>query len=312
LLSHENYRQYNVPIAKKLGGIEYAILLNDMLDQYKHLMSKNMLVSHVDYGDGLMYYTQAQAYERCGISRKWFESGLKLFMKLGFLSTIVKFGAPPKRYFKLDVLAIYDWKTSNKDYIMSQGANRNVPKDKSKCPKGHTNDIYNDSYEDSKDRYPPSPPKNSTLSPSLKKEKIAFFDPLTYKLKNDQPLKQITARSLAKKMKDPVQEAIIRANVNWYEEQIESGVIPRTSHEQFLQFAISKDMASQANTCWKNDAYARFFKDENKLRGLKILKTVVQLDKMDGSKPESISKNLPEKTFCSALDNYHQIMKNKE
>jgi len=310
-VSEENFRKYNVQIAKKLGGIEYAILLNDLVDQFRHLEKNKMLVSHIKYGDGLMYYTQTQAFDRCAISRSSFEKGLEILVDLGIIDTIVKFGVPMKRYFRINMIAIYDWLVSNKDYRMLKSTNCNVEINKLKCGNQHRNDKYNESKEEIYNRSPYSPPPESKKSSSFKEKEIASFDPVTYRLRNGQPLKQVTAMSLRKKMRDPKFSFIILSNIAWYEKQIDSGVKPKKSHEAFLQFAITNDMASKDELSWRNEMYAKIVKEEYKLSGMKILKTVVQMDKKDGSKPESISLNLPEETFSNIIQQFALNQGNK-
>lgn len=313
LLTHKGYRQYNVAVAKRLGGIEYAILLCDLIDQLAYLEETKQLVSHVKYGDGLMYYKINQAYDRCGISKDSFESGIKLLSSLGFIKDIVKFGVPPTRYFRLDLEAIYQWLFSKNVSKLRNSAIQTEEFRNSNCGNPQTYDNYNESNTKPINRSssisPPSP-RNKSLS--LKEDKIAFFDPFKYKLKNNQPLTEVMSKTLAKKMKDPLEAAKIQAAVQWYENQVDSGNPVKKTHESWLQYAITNDMGSKNNRIWKNQMYAKLMKEEHKLHGLNIMKTVVQLDKKDGNRPESIGFNLPEETFENALDNYIKLMKIKD
>lgn len=305
-ISHENYRKYNVPLAKALNGIERAVLLNDLMDQYFYLLDNNKLVSHVDHGDDLMFYTIQQAYDRCGINKDSFDSALKMFISLGFISKICKFGIPCKKYIKLDLTRIYDWIFSSNLYSLRKPANSLPEIREQSSGNPQRNDNYNESNNESKYR--------STKSPSQKNKEIVkevdSFDPLTYVLRDGQPLKRITAGSYRNKMKDPNLRAKILSNVRWYENQIDSGVAPKKSHEAFLQFAITNDMASKGNSLANNDLYARMMKEEHKLDGMKIMKTVVQLYHKGGTLWESINKNLPEETFGKIIDEY--VKKHKE
>src|SRR6185503_20609238 len=104
---------------------------------------------------------------------------------------------------------------------------------------------------------------------------------------------------------------IILTNIQWYEDQVKKGAKIK-KHEAYLQSAISKNRAAKDNKIASNLIYARFLKEDRNLHGINILKTVVQLDKKDGSKPESISLNLPDETFSSILDRYVKTMENKE
>ena len=122
-VSHEKYRTYNIEIAKKLGDISYAVVLNDMMDQEKYLRKEKKLASHQKYGDDLMYYTSDQAWERCGIKKDYFDAAIRRFESLGFLQKF-KFGIPCKSYYRINRLAIAEWIFSN--IIYSCGNSHNL------------------------------------------------------------------------------------------------------------------------------------------------------------------------------------------
>ena len=313
ILTHKGYRQYNIAVAKRLGGIEYAVLLCDLIDQLAYLEENNMLVSHVKYGDGLMYYKISQAYDRCAISKDSFETGIKILSSLGFIKDIVKFGIPPVRYFRLDLNVIFEWLFSKNVSKLRKPAIYNEEIRNTNFGNPQTYDNYNESNTNPNNRSPsisPPPPPNKSFS--LKEDKISFFDPFKYKLKNGQPVGDIMAKTLAKKMKDPLERSKIIAAVEWYHQQVDAGNPVKKTHESWLQYAITNDMGSKGNRLWKNEMYAKLMKEEHKLHGLEIKKTVVWMDKKDGNRPESIGLNLPEETFANALDNYIKIMKLKD
>jgi hypothetical protein len=310
-LRSKNYRQYNIPIAKSLGKIEYAVLLTDMIDQYFHFEDENTLVSHPKYGDGLMFYTIDKAYERCAMNRDSFDSGIKLFIKLGFIKDYVLFGMPPKRYFRLDFEAIYEWVIQNNSTNLRNSSKQFAETRKLICGNPQTYESNNESKKETNIRLQADGKESQKSSSSLKRQEIVSFDPFTYQLADGKTLSPIMAKTLAKQMKDPKLLSLILANVSWYESQIQKGNTPR-KHEAYLQSAITKNYAAKDNGSASNLLYARFLKEDLNLDGMKIMKTVVQLDKKDGSKPESISLNLPEQTFASILDNYIKNIQNKE
>lgn len=158
----------------------------------------------------------------------------------------------------------------------------------------------NDFNKELKYRYSKSP---SQKNKEIVKE-IDSFDPFTYVLRNGQTLKKITAGSYRKKMKDPYLREKILSNIRWYENQIDSGVIPKKSHEAFLQFAITNDMASKGNSSSNNEIFAKIMQQEHNLDRMKIMKTVVQLYRRDGVLWESVNKNLPEETFGKIIEEY--------
>ena len=126
-VSAEKFRTYNVDIAKKLGDVSYAVLLNDFLDQEKFLRKEKKLTSHEKYGDDLMYYTSDQAWERCGIKKDYFDAAIRKFESLGFIKKC-KFGIPCKSYFSVNRLAIAEWIFSK--IVSSCGNSHNLPEEK--------------------------------------------------------------------------------------------------------------------------------------------------------------------------------------
>lgn len=153
--------------------------------------------------------------------------------------------------------------------------------------------------------------KNGTgmLPPSDMRQSTAFFDPFTYRLRNGEKLDIRTARSFAKYKGKELEKLV--ANVAWYEKQIDDGKQPKTTHEKFLQWAIKTNMAKSETDAWQNSLNARFMQAEHNLKGMKVMKTVVQLDKKDGNRPDSVSLNLPTHTFDNILQNYLKLMQSK-
>ncbi len=107
-LSNDKYRLYNVDMAKRLGGVEYAVILNDMLDQFKYLKSQDQLLNHEKHGNDLMYYTKDQCYDRCAINKDRFETAIKKFVELDFIR-VFRFGLPCKNYYSFNHLKIAQW-----------------------------------------------------------------------------------------------------------------------------------------------------------------------------------------------------------
>jgi len=270
-LQSKNYRQYNIPIAKALGKIEYAVLLTDMIDQFFHFDVEESLISHPKYGDGLMYYTIDKAYIRCAMNKDSYDSGIKLFIKLGFIKDYVLFGWPPRRYFRLDFEAIYDWTIQINFTELRNSSKQFAETRKSICGNPQTYESNNESKKETNIRLSPHPPAPSKDSSSSKRQEIVFFDPFTYQLADGKTLSPIMAKTLSKQMKDPKLLPIILANVSWYESQIQKGNTPR-KHEAYLQSAITKNYAAKENGSASNLLYARFVKEDMNLDGMKIMK----------------------------------------
>ena len=137
-----SYRTYNIQIAKALGGVEYAVVLHDMLDQYFYLSEREKLISHPDHGKNLMFYTDTVCWDRCAIGKKTLMTATRKLAELGILQ-IFSFGLPKKNYYRFSFNNLQNWINSN---ISSSGAIRNhwqFPKEPLEAPKGTAYDPNN-------------------------------------------------------------------------------------------------------------------------------------------------------------------------
>lgn len=139
-------------------------------------------------------------------------------------------------------------------------------------------------------------------------DSIVSFDPQTYRLPDGSPLSLQMRRGLAKYSEEDLYK--LRSNVAYFEDQVRKGRKPHTTYERMLQDCIKNNYAGKQNNVQQNNLYARFMKEEYKLRGLTILKTVVQLKSSENEPPQSISLSLPAQTFSSILDKF--IENNKD
>ena len=146
------------------------------------------------------------------------------------------------------------------------------------------------------------PRVRENLSLSSKGQLTAFFNPRSYRLRNGEPLSLRTQNAFCKYSEDERKRLL--ANVQYYEEYVDSGGLIKTKHEQFLQVCINKDLAMKRENSEKNDLLARVMKEEFKMNEMSILKTTILIKKSDCEEPLSISKELPNQTFTSILDNY--------
>lgn len=299
ILGEKNKRTYNVEMAKRLGGVDYAVILSDLIDSYLYFYQNNKLISHIEHGDGFMYYTIAGAYERCGVNRWAFEKSIKMFTDLGFLSTIVKFGNLGRKHFKLDVSRICDWFFASENLEMQKPTTGDVGTYNSSCRNLHQTNLKNESNKTSKKR-----PFSSDTQEKKSASSKSSFNPKTYVLRNGEKLSHIMQCTLMKQMKDPEQRRRILSNVAWYENEIDRGIIPQKGHERMLQWALSENISGKENCKDANLKYAKIMKEEYKLQGLDIKKTVVILNKFNCAKPESIPLNLNELTFRNIIDSY--------
>jgi hypothetical protein len=140
------------------------------------------------------------------------------------------------------------------------------------------------------------------LSPSSKRQITAFFNPRSYKLRDGQPLSIRMQNSICKYSENERKRAL--ANVQYYEEYVDSGQTIKTEHERFLQYCIRDDLAMKKENCGRNDLLARVMKEEYRMNEMEILAKSIRIKKSDHEEPISISKELPHQTFTNILDNY--------
>jgi hypothetical protein len=137
---------------------------------------------------------------------------------------------------------------------------------------------------------------------SSKGKITALFNPMTYRLRNGEHLSYRMQKALNKY--SPRESERLLPNVQYYEQWVDDGKPIKRSHEAFLQYCISEDMASKKENARKNDLYAKYIKSEYEAHGIEILQTVVTLKKSSREEPYPISKELPPSTFENILDAY--------
>lgn len=176
-------------------------------------------------------------------------------------------------------------------------------------PKGHfyknDKEAIELSLSNSDNEYKPR--TREDLSLSSKRQSIAFsnqrvFNPKTYRLRNGELLTPRMQGALGKYVGNARERLL--ANISHYEEWVDSGGIIKESHEAYLQTCIKYDYAKKKDYSMQNDLYVRFLKEENNLKQIEILKTVVKIRITENGAPESISKELHPKTFADTLENF--------
>lgn len=101
----EQYRTYNVNIAKIIG-LEEAIILNDLIDQYKYFKSQNKLIQ-IDGEQGQWFYYSHKTCEfRTAIREESLRRIVKNLKRQNLIIYINK-GVPQKRHFKLNFEEIF-------------------------------------------------------------------------------------------------------------------------------------------------------------------------------------------------------------
>jgi len=287
---------YDVETAKTMGSVEYTVVLSDMFETYLRLKENNLLISNILHGDGLMYYTHSQCFDRCAIREDSFRSAIKKFTELGFFEVVVNIGMPSKKHYKLNIINIYNYLNSNKDYSYLKTGNKIAEnRQHVSCFQLH-NDKKNDIYKE------PKIIVNAKPSSSSQAQSAVLFDPVTFRLENGMPLSPRTRQAFAKYKGKDLEKLL--ANVHYYQHKARTSIKPIDNHERYLQNCVNKNYADGWDGEFRNKLYAETMKGTYNLKDLVIKKTVINFDLKDGQGTQSVSLRLPHSTFTDILDKY--------
>lgn len=142
-----------------------------------------------------------------------------------------------------------------------------------------------------------------------KSSSTVSFDAETYIFPDGSKISQRMKNCIAKY--SPKDREKLRANIFYLESQIEKGIKPKESYEQWLQGCIKYDYAAKDDLAERNRMYALFMRDVHNLRGIGVMKTVVKLNNFTNEPPKSITLSLPHDSFCDIIDLYVQSEQNK-
>ncbi len=146
-LNSKNYRVYHVDLAKKLGSINAAIFLCELVyqtdkfidreaeDKRQYLLRKN--------GKKWAFLTQEDVEERTAMSRKEQDVAIRICIERKLIDKIIT-GLPAKRYFCLnekEILELFGL-SKNVCQIDPNGQTGLTQTDKLDCPKGANSHIY--------------------------------------------------------------------------------------------------------------------------------------------------------------------------
>jgi hypothetical protein len=131
----DNYRTYNVHVARKLGSIYAAILLSEIASRYKYHKEKHELEIDSE-GNGWFYFTQEEIERRTTMSRKQQDTALEILVSKGLIEKKVM-GLPAKRFFRLKADEINKFFEEESEGDDQTGVQTSLSKtDKLDCPKG--------------------------------------------------------------------------------------------------------------------------------------------------------------------------------
>jgi len=101
----DNYRTYNIEVAKKLGSIHAAIFLGELCQRSKYHAENKEFVSDPRYGDNWFYYTGEKCEERTGMTVDEQRTAYKLLIRRGLIEQ-ANFAVPCKKHFRIKVQEI--------------------------------------------------------------------------------------------------------------------------------------------------------------------------------------------------------------
>lgn len=128
-ISASNYGSYHRGMARILG-CTVAVYLGELVSMFKYLSAQKKTIS-LNGIDGFFYFTQEDALEKTGLSRKEQDTCIKVLVNHKFVLK-VQHGLPCKRYFRLNVNEIRNFIFQN-----FQEKSTNLPVlDNLDCPKG--------------------------------------------------------------------------------------------------------------------------------------------------------------------------------
>jgi hypothetical protein len=129
-LNQDNFRTYNIQIARYCKSVNAAIMLSDLANRYEYHLSNGELTSFEAHGEGWFFLTSEKAEERTALTRREQDSAIDVLKKLDLISQVNK-GVPQKRFFKINeenVLQVFLLKPvqrledSNNSYNLAENA----------------------------------------------------------------------------------------------------------------------------------------------------------------------------------------------
>lgn len=107
LLNSKNFRTYSVHLAKKIGSVNAAIMLSELIYFYDRYDEERSLVQIRNQIGDWFYLTQEKCEDRTALSRKEQDTAIKKLEDMGLLKKTLA-GLPAKRYFQLNEQKIFE------------------------------------------------------------------------------------------------------------------------------------------------------------------------------------------------------------
>lgn len=100
LVNGNNFRCYNIIIARALGSVHAAIMLSELIQRYEYHQEKNELITSPKNEGLWFYYTQEKCEERTMLSEREQRASLSILENLGIINKCI-IGVPGKRHFQI-------------------------------------------------------------------------------------------------------------------------------------------------------------------------------------------------------------------
>lgn len=168
----DNYRTYNIDIARRLNSIHAAILLAELASRYRYHRDRDELTSDSKHGDGWFYYTQEDLEDRTLLTRKNQDTCIEILQGFGLIEK-KSIGIPAKRHFRINIERI------NEFFIDPSEQSRLSETDKQGCLKktnsavrfGQPAPYIYKPKEEPKNNNTPLPPKGEAAEAASVREK---------------------------------------------------------------------------------------------------------------------------------------------
>lgn len=176
LLNGENYRQYNVTIARAIGSVNAAIMLTELVQRHQYHENRDELIESSKTEGKWFYYTQDTAEERLGLSRSEQDVALKKLESIGLIKKII-LGVPGKRHFQINVNKIVEITKYSKKHSRLQETDKLDCRKPTNCfVENKQSNIGKETQEETLLRNPPplTPPKVEKVNKEIPKEEEDF------------------------------------------------------------------------------------------------------------------------------------------
>ena len=104
-LCSDNCRVYSVEVARKIGSINAAIYLSELVQRFEYHSIRNELIDDERHGKGWFCYTAEKCLDRTSMSIKEQKTALCYLIRLGLIEQ-KNFGVPCKRHFRINKKAL--------------------------------------------------------------------------------------------------------------------------------------------------------------------------------------------------------------